>query len=40
MLKIIVPHLKQVSVGDKFLSINGAEVNNWFEIVNIIKKSK
>ena len=28
-----------ISVGDKFLSINGAEVNNWFEIVNIIKKS-
>ena len=28
-----------ISVGDKFLSINGEEVNNWFEIVNIIKKS-
>ena len=28
-----------ISVGDKFLSINGVEVNNWFEIVNIIKKS-
>jgi len=25
-----------ISVGDKFLSINGEEVNNWFEIVNII----
>ena len=28
-----------ISVGDKFLSINGVGVNNWFEIVNIIKKS-
>ena len=28
-----------ISVGDKFLSINGEELNNWFEIINIIKKS-
>ena len=28
-----------ISIGDKFLSINGVEVNSWFEIVNIIKKS-
>ena len=24
-----------ISVGDKFLSINGVGVNNWFEIVNL-----
>ena len=28
-----------ISIGDKFLSINGVEVINWFEMVNIIKKS-
>ena len=28
-----------IIIGDKFLSINGVEVTNWFEIVNIIKKS-
>ena len=28
-----------IIIGDKFLSINGVEVTNWFEMVNIIKKS-
>lgn len=28
-----------IIIGDKFLSINGVEVINWFEMVNIIKKS-
>ena len=28
-----------IIIEDKFLSINGVEVTNWFEMVNIIKKS-